>query len=1434
MNLPFDTQPDPVAAPGVTVLPRLPAPARTRWQPLRLGLVNLYRFDDEVFSFEDGRLLLRGNNGTGKSRVLALTLPFLFDGRIDPHRVEPDGDSAKRMEWNLLLGKYDDRLGYAWLEFGRRATPSDDADAAREWGPGSTDDDDPATGTRFLTIGCGMRASAGRGAPASWFFVTDQRVGEEFHLVTETGQPLTRERLIEAIGGRGEVVDTATEYRRLIDRALFGLGEHRYGALVDLLIQLRRPQLSRQLDESLLSEALSEALPPLPRAVIADVADAFRALDDDRDQLEGFHAALEATTAFLDFYRAYAAVAARRRATAVTQANSRYERTRTELRDAERRRDEAAAEVDRLETRRDELQADERAADVEVRTLEASPQMEAARELDRARVLAARLSTDADERDRDLRRADEEVERRQAALERAGREADASRTSVEDARGSAEDAAGRAGLTVAHQRALVPLDLPDGGKDDVLARARKDLGESVERVRRGARLLVTLNGAVQKSEGELGQARHRLNDRAVELDHARDAAADADQALTTARSETIGALYEWARGLTALDAVSTDTVAAELEDWDGAGAGPIAAAADHALADARDRIGRDLAAVARRVDEIEDERAELDAERESLADGMHRAPPPPHTRNPAARESRPGAPFWRLLDLHDGVDTTAAAGYEAALEAAGLLDAWVTPDGALLDEDDAVLATIGAPPRDDGGLTAVLAPAAAPGDAAAARVPAEHVAALLARIGARETGEVWVAPDGRWKVGPLHGRWRKDAVEYLGHAARERARLRRLTEIETQLAALDDRRAGLQREQAELDRARDRATAERAAAPSEDAVRRALFARASAAKEIHRQRERVEEAETAVRVHRERLDDAIAERDRTAADLGLAHRADDPDALLADVQAYESRLTELWAAVTVHADRMRALDDALEARDRAAADRDTREKQARAARRAADDAATRHATLEDAVGSTAAEIVARLEAARQRVERLRNEIEAVGKEREARLLARQEADTETKATLRRLDDIANDRAGDVERFRRLVHAGFLAVAGVELDADAPVDDRTWAPGPAVRAARRVNDVLADVSAEDADWERVQRGLHERFTSLEQTLLPHAIPPAANIDDSLFVVTATFQGRMASMPELHEVLSGEVSHRRNILDAREREVLENHLVGEVATQLHELIRRGETLVAGMNDELAARPTSTGMRLRFAWRPRPDGPELLADARRRLLAADHVWSNDDRAVLGTFLQARIREVREADEAGTWQEHLTRALDYRRWHLFAVEREQDGQWVRLTRRTHGTGSGGEKALALTIPQFAAAAAHYRSAGEHAPRLIALDEAFVGIDGDMRAKCLDLLVRFDLDVVMTSEREWACYPTVPAIAICQLSTRPGIDAVGVHRWVWNGRDRLDVRIEAERAPVPVGAAEREPRPDGMREADPRADAMHDHVAGDESGEGA
>ena len=37
----------------------------SRWKPLRAGIFNIWEYDDQVFDFGDGRLVIRGNQ-TGK------------------------------------------------------------------------------------------------------------------------------------------------------------------------------------------------------------------------------------------------------------------------------------------------------------------------------------------------------------------------------------------------------------------------------------------------------------------------------------------------------------------------------------------------------------------------------------------------------------------------------------------------------------------------------------------------------------------------------------------------------------------------------------------------------------------------------------------------------------------------------------------------------------------------------------------------------------------------------------------------------------------------------------------------------------------------------------------------------------------------------------------------------------------------------------------------------------------------------------------------------------------------------------------------------------------------------------------------------------------------------------------------------------------------
>jgi hypothetical protein len=99
-----------------------------------------------------------------------------------------------------------------------------------------------------------------------------------------------------------------------VDERLFRLGEDRYAALVNTLIQLRQPQLAKMPDEGRLSNALSEALTPLDRGALQDVAGEMGQLEELRRELEEIQAMRKAVSAFGERYRRYAQVATRRRA----------------------------------------------------------------------------------------------------------------------------------------------------------------------------------------------------------------------------------------------------------------------------------------------------------------------------------------------------------------------------------------------------------------------------------------------------------------------------------------------------------------------------------------------------------------------------------------------------------------------------------------------------------------------------------------------------------------------------------------------------------------------------------------------------------------------------------------------------------------------------------------------------------------------------------------------------------------------------------------------------------------------------------------------------------------------------------------------------------------------------------------------------------------
>ncbi len=1347
-----------------------PVPRRAdRWQPLRCGLLNLYRYEDEEFRFEDGRLLLRGDNGAGKSRVLALQLPFLLDGDVSPSRVEPDGDPAKRIEWHLLMGRWPDRTGYTWIEFGRRT---------------------PDGGEAYLTLGCGMRAVAGHsGLHSRWFFVTPRRVGRDLVLQNAERRPHGRERLEEVLAGEGRVFTESKEYRRAVDEAMFGLGP-RFERLVDLLIRLRRPKLSQKLDEEELSMTLSEALPVLPTSLVDEVAEAFRGLESDREALRGFIETRQAVEDFLREYGVYMRIAVRRRAAVVRTMHSQYEEAQRTVRDAERRVSEAEGRLSALGATLAELEQDHAAAEEAARTLRASPEMRTVAELESAEH-AARTAERAE------REAQSDLELSRGTAARAGELLAHVETqhgeltaTLESHSRAAKAGAASAAMSQAHAEHVGEFSVDDAEwqSPEFLKGAEAAMGRALQK---RASVLSHLRGR----EREVETARRGWETAEADRRRAADASVAAREAEHSAREELDGAgaafqtaFHEWRQGLTML---AMDG-AADGGDWSAwvdrrEGLNPLRQRAQtvHRLKVGvlSDRAAERRQLMTRESEAIEDLRAELSRVEQGRVEG-----PPVLTGRRSDRSDREGAPLWRVCDFRPGLSEAERAGLEAALEASGILDAWLLPDGRLVHPgtEDTFLQVDESDPGIGAGedLARWLVPSPDAGDPMQRDVSIASIERVLRRIGGeRDRGPYWVSMDGCWRLGPVSGRWSKPSASFLGESSRAEARRRRLREIREELERREAARSGWEAEVRNLEAELVRADVELAAFPDDRAIVEAgarLGVATAALAEAYASQER---AESAAAERKQLLAQAEAGYSRDLTDLGLTEwrgRLNELDHAKAE---YGQRLAALWPTLRhwlSSSERLAGARRHWNEAGAAVADRVARHQTAAEASAAA---ASRHETLRAMHGVAVAVVLQRLGEVEARIADLRRSLQARRTEHTEQVAAKAGAEKDREHANAERDRHEANRQTAIAGLESFAFHRLLAEADAQL---AGVDDAPWSVSRAVEIARQAEALLGETVADDATWRRRQDSIHVHVQELRDRLLAHNHRPETHQLEDLLLVRCHFQARSHTMSELRDAFASEVQERERLLEAREREIIENHLLGEAAVELQRLIRGAEEWIASANRELFVRETSTGLRFRFLWEVALEG--AFGEVRRSFLKTSELWSPAERVGITRFLQERIRAEQAANEQGSWRDHLGAALDYRRWHRFVVERQQEGTWRRLDRRTYGTGSGGEKALALTLPRFAAAAAHYRSARADAPRLVMLDEAFAGIDPTMRAQCMGMLAQFDLDVVMTSEQEWGCYPTVPGLAIHHLTTRPGIDAVASTLWIWNGRERRRV----------------------------------------------
>uniref|UniRef100_UPI000A5EF0AE SbcC/MukB-like Walker B domain-containing protein n=1 Tax=Nocardia acidivorans TaxID=404580 RepID=UPI000A5EF0AE len=854
------------------------------------------------------------------------------------------------------------------------------------------------------------------------------------------------------------------------------------------------------------------------------------------------------------------------------------------------------------------------------------------------------------------------------------------------------------------------------------------------------------------------------------------------------------------------------------------------------------------------------------------------------------RGDRPGAPLWRLVRFADHVAPEAAAGIEAALQAANLLDGWVCADSALPDhasdqflvplpeaqrpsgrtladvlvvEDDSdaltvprqtvadVLASIAlheaapgsgtakakgtkpaaghSPSADTNAAPADGRPNSAGSDPAATAegmtTPAAGTGTSLAAADARPksasvpmvpnsvagVAELFtIATDGCYRQGVQVGRHFKGDAEFIGTTARARRRELRLAELAAAIEAAETAVEDALNEERAATEELARVSAAAKALPRTTAVTAALRAVSEAAGMLRSRSEAAAQAERD-------LDQAVGEysaADKKVRAIAAEHRAPrDPaelDALAAAVRHFENAGTAL---LRLRGDHQREHERSRESGDRLDEATDLAEafaEEAEAARSGYEEQRRKLETLREALGAGAADIDRELELARERIDAARAEQKAARKAAHEAIEAVGTAEGAHRAAHAALGTALTELLADVRHLAPYARPDLLSLLGAPVESRWPSSDAAWStpeqllyriengdpeqepkvlPDEVAELFQNLATATASVRAGEATRKSTRSAVTAALQEFDAALTAARQDYRLHWDaaDGLTVVQVHDDHGLSSLADFAERIGGARRDQELLLTDSERRILEDALLTGLAQQIHERTGDARDLINRMGMEMKQRRMSSGNTIGVHW--------VLADALSeparavcKLLDRDSSeLTPDDLATIRSHFASEIRSARAAHPERSFPEILAATLDYRTWRAFSFTIiTSDGTEDRLTVARHSALSGGEQSVSLHLPLFAAAHVMLDSADPQAPRLLALDEAFAGVDDNGKSELLGLSVQFDLDLFMTGYDLWITYTHVPACAHYDLAHSAAENTVSATLLVWDADDLL------------------------------------------------
>lgn len=1354
---------------------------RERFKMNRIGFVNFWLYDEEEFEFVDGKLLLRGQNASGKSITTQSFIPFILDGDRTPNRLDPFGSSDRRMEYYFLgeEGK-DESTGYLFLEFKK----------------GETEE--------YRTIAIGQRAKRGKPMDFWGFVILDgRRIGHDLQLYKEVGSskiPFDRREMKGELGEDNFFTTSQSEYKKAVNQYIFGFRKaEQYEQFIRLLVKVRAPKLSKEFKPTKVYEILNDSLQTLTDEDLRAMVDAMEKMDEIQDSLELLKRAFDDVKIIRNEYIRYNQYMLAKKAQAYMAVKLRVEEEKRELEFLERKRREMEKEQGEGNLRLADLEEQKKLKETERAGLLDAELEEMDRKLELARREKEEAAGKAGGWEKKIREYQERIWQGERRTEEIKSRLEELQLELSDAREE-----------LGEQQEILQWNQHGGA---LQALGRGDY-EAVGEIAKSLDLLKKLLMECRREIRSYEELSRQYDETAAQLERLQSEKEEGEHRLQSAREEVVRLIDQWIMDIFEAERQSVQWkpaagVVSELEER-----------IREYQSDADAQAMRELLRMdyerqrqelmdgkhsleyweKRKREELVQKEGELEALKSSEELEPARDESAEKTRKALREAGIQAEPFYKTVEFSADLSEADCARLEAQLQKMGILDALVVSpkdferirsqcpdflDTILYVEEKGTSSFLGLTVNEE------LEPALK-----------ETVENILSNIdgGDGKGRGGCVRKDGSFRQGILAGKAGKPgSAEFVGILARKRRREQKIRELEAELSRLEEELSGLGQELLTAQGRLDALQEEYQGLPGFSG----LNAAQGQVKEWEYRLERVcgewERKETQERRLAEKKNRQYQEMlqkckpfpyGRTEAAYEEATDAlEEYGRVWQELRQILLRLQTAQESLSAEKDRLAQNEQEM---DEAFVEKrgwSTKEKECE----------IRIRQFEEYLNSP--EIVKKAE----RLKRLGKELAELGTESDK---------LRTKLTVleERLRALLEEEPGRKESLgrKRMAEAClrdyFEEELNLKLVFDREGQDLFACAGRAVSMLRE-----SDKNRETTDMLQALHQVYQRHngslvsygTSLEDCFdVPEELPDAEALASPVrkrVRVVSSWNGKKVYLEEFYGILRQAIDETELLIQKKDRELFEDILSQTISRQLTDRIAESRKWVSDMSRLMREMDTSMGLVFSLDWKPlRAENDRELDTAElEQILLRDHtLLTVDDIEKVAAHFRSRIRaEKLKLEERGdmiNYMDLVRDALDYRKWFEFRMYfRRGEGEKKPLTNGAFNRFSGGEKAMAMYVPLFAAVNAQYKKAeqADH-PRMIALDEAFAGVDDKNISSMFELVHKLDFDYIMNSQALWGCFETVKGLRIAELSRPQDSQIVSVIRYTWNGCEKiLDVQ---------------------------------------------